>query len=448
MRRLNILAIAYACSPLRGSEFGVGWGWANAIAESHNVTVITADFNAGEIDQHLAARTETPTGNLRFVYVKNRPWHYRPCGLWLKIENSLAKPLMNVVYQDWLGYAFDAAKQEIEQNSYDLVHLITYVGWRFSGRFYQLCIPFVWGPIGGLQNTPWCLFPALDRRGAIYYGGRNIINSFQIRFLQGPRRALRKAEGAVIAATSEIKDSLQKYFDVSSQVICEVGIPDIGTVESKRRQPNESLRICWSGLHLPGKALHLLLLAAARLPRNMNFSLHILGDGPSNRKWRALATRLGIDSHCHWYGLLPRNEALDVMKTCHVFAITSLKELTSTVAVEGISLGLPVICLDHCGFADLVTEQCGIKIPIQSIKQIESDFAEALMSIYNDDELRYRLAQGAIVRKRLYSWQSKMIALDAIYRTALSGNVLVDVAEQTSRIELVSKNDPASAKYV
>jgi glycosyltransferase involved in cell wall biosynthesis len=448
MKRLNVLAIAYACNPFHGSEAGVGWGWVNAIAEGHNVTVITADYNADQINRYLATRAEPARNNPRFLYVNNRPWHYSPRGIWPKIENSLAKPLMNIVYQDWLGYAFAKAQPEIEQNSYDLVHLITYVGWRFSGRFYQLGIPFVWGPIGGLKNTPWCLFPALGLRGAIYYGGRNLINSLQIRFLPGPRRALRKAQGAVIAATSEIRDALQNHFGSSSQVICEVGIPNLESVEPRRRTNSESLHVCWSGLHLPGKALHLLLLAAARLPKGMNYSLHILGDGPSSRKWRALAKHIGIDNCCHWYGHLSRDQALNVMKMCHLSAITSLKELTSTVAVEALSLGLPIICLDHCGFADLVTDKCGIKISIHSIRQIESDIAEALMVLYNDDELRYRLAQGAIARSLLYSWKNKMAALDEIYHMAISRHSLVTVELQQSVIELMNENGPAGSKCV
>src|ERR1039457_2238426 len=100
------------------------------------------------------------------------------------------------------------AQKETASGDYDLVHLITYVGWRFCGKFYRLDLPFVWGPIGGLMNTPWRLMPALGLKGALYYTGRNVVNSLQIALLPGPRRALRKASGAVIAATSEIQKAL------------------------------------------------------------------------------------------------------------------------------------------------------------------------------------------------------------------------------------------------
>lgn len=416
LSRLRVLAVAYACDPYQGSEYGVGWGWVNAIARKHDITVITADFNSQKIERYYSDRCAS-TARLRFIYVKSRPWHYCPHGLWPKIEGSLAKPLMNLAYQNWLGYAFAVAQKEVSEDQYDLIHLITYVGWRFPGKFYELEIPFVWGPIGGLINTPFRLFPALGIKGALYYGGRNLINALQIRLLPGPKRALQRAS-AVIAATSEIRQSLMQHFGAPSHVICEVGVPGIGPSGISVRNMSEPLRICWSGLHLPGKALQLLLYAAARLPGTLVYSLEILGEGPSNRRWRRLAKHLGIEKHCHWYGTLPRERALEVMKDCHVLVITSLKDLTSTVAVEAVALGVPIVCLDHCGFGDLMNGNCGIKIPALSLQKIISDLADALCALYADEELRSRLARGAVLRAQEYTWEKKIIELEQCYLQA------------------------------
>jgi glycosyltransferase involved in cell wall biosynthesis len=418
MTRLRVLAIAYACNPTRGSEDAVGWGWINAIAQQHDVTVITADYNKPDIEA-FGSGVQGAIENLHFLYVKNRPWHYRPWGVWARIEASPAKPIMNLAYANWLGHALRVAKDEMVTGNYDLVHLITYVGWRFCGRFYRLNLPFVWGPIGGLMNTPWRFMPALGLKGTLYYTGRNIVNSLQITFLPGPRRALRKAGCAVIAATSEIQRALSTRFGSSSQVICEVGSLDVGKAEPRLRPLDQPLRICWSGPHVPGKALHLLLKAVALLPRESSFSIEILGDGPCQKGWHALAQRLGVGGRCTWYGRLPRSAALDVMKTCHVFAITSLKELTSTVAVEAISLGLPVVTLNHCGMADLVTDGCGIKVDVASVDRIIHGLSLAILRLMEDEALRRRLSKGALARSLDYSWSKKLESLDEVYHQAV-----------------------------
>jgi len=442
MNRLKVLAVAYACDPTRGSESGVGWGWVNAIAAHHDVTVITADFNANSINRHFLDRKDAKCDIPRFLYVKNHVWHYRPQGIWLNIEDSFAKPLMNIAYQDWLGYAYTEAKREIAQNRYDLVHLITYVGWRFPGRFHQLDIPFVWGPIGGMKNTPWRLLPILGLKGALYYGARNLVNSLQLRTLRGPRLALRAADQGVIAATSEIQAELWNRFRAKSRVVCEVGPPPIEAESPRERGEKEPLRICWSGQFLPGKALNLLLRAAARLPNNFDFNIEILGDGPSNRSWRSMASKLGIEDRCRWHGWISRDLSLAVMRDSHVFVITSLKDLTSTVAVEAIALGLPVISLDHCGFADLVTEECGIKIYPGSAEQIATDLASALSNIYRDEAFRKRLAQGAIRRSHAYTWRAKMDTLDDIYQNAVERERRFQAGVLRQEIGLICKDKP------
>ena len=437
MTRLKLLAVAYACSPTKGSEFGVGWGWVRAIAANHDITVITADFNFDDIEKYQRSHQTSNLSNLQFIYVKNRPWHYRPRGLWLKIEDSFAKPIMNIAYQDWLRCAFEESRKQLKQKNYDLVHLITYVGWRFPGRFYQLDIPFVWGPIGGMKNTPWRLLPMLGPKGAIYYGVRNLINSLQLKTLNGPRRALQAAGEGVIAATSEIQQELWNRFGAKSHVICEVGPPHLEIKSPTLRDVAEPLRICWSGLHLPGKALHLLLRATAQLPKDVNYSIEILGDGPRNGAWRSLASRLGIGDRCHWYGWVPRKRSLKVMRDSHVFVITSLKDLTSTVAVEAISLGLPIVSMDHCGFADLVTDGCGIRIDPGSHRQIVSDFANALLTLYRDEALRSRLAHGALIRSQDYAWQRKMDNLNQVYALSLGSQSHPSDQDQSEMVPTV-----------
>ena len=41
MKKLKILISCYACSPYRGSEPGMGWGFVKGISQFHEVHVIT-----------------------------------------------------------------------------------------------------------------------------------------------------------------------------------------------------------------------------------------------------------------------------------------------------------------------------------------------------------------------------------------------------------------------
>ncbi|HZY73980.1 MAG TPA: glycosyltransferase, partial [Edaphobacter sp.] len=180
------------------------------------------------------------------------------------------------------------------------------------------------------------------------------------------------------------------------------------------------LVLSWSGAHLPGKALPLLLSALSTLSSGIDWRLEILGDGPCRHRWQMLAHHLGIQPRCRWHGWQTRSAALDLMRASHLFVITSLKDLTATVSLEALSLGVPVICLDHCGFADLVTPDCGIKIPLGSARQIARGLAAAITALWTSEPRRRRLSIGALARSKQYSWSAKLNQLDRIYIAAVA----------------------------
>lgn len=413
-KRLKVLALAYACNPFRGSEDGVGWGWVHAASRYHDVWVLTAEHHRRDIGRAIA---EDPDRfrNLRFVFVPHKAWRYSPVKTWLAIENSCLKPLMNLAYQAWLGDAFQVARKLHRDVDFDLVHQVTYVGFRFPGHLWKLEIPFVWGPVGGLVNVPWSVLPVMGLRGCLEYAGRNMVNTAQKVLLPGPKKAFRKA-AAVIAATSGVREEIKKWYGRESKVVCEIGPPPETANFHSFRKEGDLFRLAWSGQHLPGKALPLLLNALARLGHGVDLRLDILGEGPFTSKWQKQSVRLGLAGRCRWHGWVERCQSLRVMRNAHAFVITSMKDLTSTVLLEALANGLPVICPDHCGFADVVTEDCGIKIPVIGRRQFEGELAAAIAKLSGDETLRRCLAKGALARVSEYSWERKAERLDEIYR--------------------------------
>ena len=406
----RLLVCAYACSPYRGSEPGVGWGWVNMIARFGETWVLTDAMNREDIERETS-RDRTRYEHLHFIYV--------PRTRWLNAEKDWP-PAYLWTYRLWQREAYKVACKLHEKIKFSLVHVVTYVGFRVPGPFWKMQIPLVWGPIGGLENTPWRLLPAMGVRGAIHYGCRNVINTLHKLLLREPKQAFAKARGAIIAATSGIQREIERWYGEKSDVICEVGAPPAAADHYARREPGQNLRICWSGAHLPGKGLPLLLHALAKLPADANWEVCILGEGPCTAKWRRLAQRLGIDGRCTWTGNLSRETALETMGRSHVFVITSLKDLTSTVLLEALSRGLPVICPDHCGFADVVNDDCGIKLPVETPRALIEQLELGILWFLAEENIRRGLAAGALVRSRDFSWDAKASQLQFIYESKLN----------------------------
>jgi glycosyltransferase involved in cell wall biosynthesis len=420
-RRLKVLVSAYACSPYKGSEPGVGWGFISALARHHDLWVIVEEEKFRKDIERALAADPALGRSVRFFFIHKRR------NRWLR---KLWPPSYYWYYRRWHEDAYNLAKQLHQEVGFDLAHQLTMVGFREPGYLWRLGIPFVWGPVGGMGLFPWRFLPALGVYGALYYLAYNLFNWWQMNFLARPKRAAKVAASGLanglIAATQENRDCASRYWGCPSIVLTEVGLPREPVCQIRERVVGEPLRLVWSGQHTPGKALNLGLQALRRLPHFVNWELHILGKGRQTAAWQRLPAQLAISERCRFHSWAPRAQALEIMQGAHVMLITSLRDLTSTVTVEALALGLPIICLDHCGFAEVVDESCGIKIPVTTPIDVAAAMARVIEHLARDEEKRRTLARGALQRARRFTWEEKARVVDQIYRAKMAGGEWVD----------------------
>lgn len=421
-RRLKVLVSAYACSPCEGSEAGVGWGWVEAISTRHDLWVLTGAQFRESIEKELQRRPEL-RNRLRFYYIPRIRYI---------IAEKLWPPTYLYTYQhQWQRDAYAVGHRLQEQIGFDIVHQLTYVGFRVPGYLWRLGVPFVWGPIGGLEQTTWALIPSLGLRGGIHFAARNLLNEWDRRFAGLPKRAFQAADGAVIAATSGNQREILRFYGRASTVISEIGLPPTIRTVPRRRSGTEPLRLLWCGNFNPGKALPFLFSALRPLPPDRQWTLSIVGDGPCAARWQKLAGKMGLADSCEWLGRVPREAVLQQMQHAHVLVVTSIHDLTSTVVIEALANGLPVVCPDHCGFRDAITSECGIRVSALTRDELIRGLRDAIAQM-SDEDLRYRLAEGAVARSRHFEWERKAREVGCIYRAKLgnasaikgSGNVL------------------------
>lgn len=408
-RKLKILVSVYACSPKRGSEPGMGWSFVNGLSKFHEVHVISEQKKwEKDIVEQLS---KEKNDNLKFYFIRKKR---------NKLLRIIWPPSYYWYYKDWQKKALQLAEELNEKENFDLIHQLNMVGYREPGYLWKIDKPFVWGPIGGTEDVPLKLFPLFNMYGKLFFAFRNIINSYQKKFYKRPKLAATKKQSQVIAATPDVKRAAKRLWSVDAEIIAEVGKVSLYDVKPHKRLENEPLKIVWSGLHISRKALHILLRSLALLDEKINYELHILGVGAETKGWKKLAKKLKVDDNCTWYGWLEKEKALQVMKSSHVLAITSLRDLTSTITLEGVSLGLPIICLDHCGFSFVVNETCGIKIPITNVDEIFYNYKEAITQLYSNEEKRFELSKGALLRAQDFTWDSKVERLNNIYSKLLA----------------------------
>jgi glycosyltransferase involved in cell wall biosynthesis len=405
-RRLKVLISAYACSPYRGSEPGVGWGFVCALARHHELWVIVEKDEFQEDIERELAINPTLKKYVRFFYVRRK---HNP------FLRKVWPPSYYWYYRRWHEAAYLLSRQLHKEVNFDLAHQLNMVGFREPGYLWNLDIPFVWGPVGGLGLFPWRFLLSIGGYGALYYLGYNLFNFLHMNFLSRPRKAAMRAGNGFLAVTRENLNIAKKYWGCGGEVLTEVGLPLDPVKNIRKRAIGEKLRLVWSGLHIHRKALNIGLRALNHIGNDIEWELNILGSGPLTESWKKLAVRLSIENQCHFHRWLERREALKIMENAHIILITSLRDLTASVTVEALALGLPIICLNHCGFSEVVDETCGLKIPVTTPGETVVNMSRAIEELARDEGKRRVLAEGALKRSRRYRWEVKVEAVNRIY---------------------------------
>lgn len=128
---MRVLLSAYSCHPGRGSEPGVGWGVAQAVAREYEVWVLTYARNRSGIEEAL---DRLSTKRIRFVYVDLPRLISRLAGL----------PIgHHMCYLAWQVSAFPVARRLHRRVGFDLVHHVTYVNSWLPTLMGYLGIPFI-----------------------------------------------------------------------------------------------------------------------------------------------------------------------------------------------------------------------------------------------------------------------------------------------------------------
>lgn len=405
--RRRVLVSAYAVSPVRGSEPGMGWNICLRLARYHDVTVLCSpevppkaeDFR-GEIEQYL--REHGPVFGLTFRFVEPPL-----ASCLLQRETALLRrTLYYTGYRAWQRAALRVARELHSAKPFDLVHQLNITGFREPGYLWRLPVPFVWGPVGGAADVPAAFMPLMGMRDRVFYTTRNLTNALHRRTRARCRQAAARASHVWVVGEAN-RRLVEEIWRRPAEPMLEVGGEQHPDGRIRAYDGSRPLRLVWSGQHIGRKALPLLLRAMHAIAESTPVNVTVLGEGAETAAWKQLASRLGIAGKLRWTGQLSRADALREMAAADAFVSTSVLEETSLVVLEALSLGLPVVCHDAYGMGVAVNDTCGIKIPMRTPDASVAAIAEAVRSLAADPLRVGRLSEGALARAEELSWERK-----------------------------------------
>ena len=403
---MRILLSAYACEPAKGSEPGVGWNWALALVRrGHEVWVLTRSNNRASIEEAQAGLGEPCASRLHFLYHDLPRW----AAWWKRGGRGV-----HLYYALWQRGIIGIARTAHLQHHFDVAHHLTFGVWRQPTLLHQLGVPCIFGPVGGGETAPWPLvlgMPNLWSRVSEFL--RFAVNLVS---LTNPalRRCLRKSRW-VIAKTRETAAWIARAGG-SATVSLEIGISPERIASSSRSPVSGRLSCLYAGRLIGLKGVHLALVAVARAAAaGVDISFTVVGSGPLRASLQALADALGIASRVSFCGQLSQEELQATYREHDLLLFPSLHDSSGNVVLEAFASGLPVLCLQLGGPAEMVDASCGRAVAARSSSQnavIES-LAASLLDFAGSPELLLRLRQGAREKAVAASWDDTVATVYA-----------------------------------
>lgn len=415
---MNVLLIAYECSPYRGSEWAVGWGRLLQAARIATVHCIVSERNHADLQRArnegllpVNAHIHTPPPDAKLRRMEQQP---------VRFDYNYA------AYRHWHTLAFVLAQRLHAEHGFHVAHQTTVCTFREPGRLCDLGIPFVWGPFGGTQNFPTRMLTLLPVKEAAKELARTLVNTAVLRTSRPVRHAARKASVIFGANSTTARDMHRTFPHATVQQLLETGLNEVQEpdrsryldriADAEQGRPPRPLRILWSGQLRPRKALPILLRALASLGDTVSFELDILGEGPMLPAWQCEANAIHPQNPVRFHGRLDFTHAVARMQSADLFCFTSLRDTSGNVVLEAQAAGVPVLCFDHQGAHDMVDNRSGIRIAFTTPTRAVRDWAHAIRTLANDPQRLLALSHGATEKARDFLWSANGDRVNAFYR--------------------------------
>lgn len=197
-----------------------------------------------------------------------------------------------------------------------------------------------------------------------------------------------------------------------------VGNPiDINKIlqESKKINIDESYDLAYLGRLSQEKQPEQFIKIVSELKKKFqNIKVVMIGDGPLREKCQQMIKEYDLLENIVLKGF--QKNPYVFLKKSKILCITSRIEGFGLAAVEGLSLGKPVVASNVGGLPDIVNEKCG---------KITNNFLESIVEIErlleNNEYYKYK-SDGALKRaQKMNNIDKYIIELEEIYKQCLEG---------------------------
>ncbi len=402
MTRLRLLVLAPDCNPEGITNPLIGYCHAKALAELHDVTLVTNPSS-----EDTLRRADAPFRAIEVIrmprveYVEDRVRRMFKYNFRNQVLTAFSVPFSMIF--EW--GAWRQLKRRIVAGEFDavlrLLPISTVTPSPMAFFLRKGPIPFVVGPING--GLPWPPgFSQADNQKQWISPLRGLYRL--VPFAGSTFRC----SAAIIAGSSNTCSELVAYREKVFYVP-ENGLSSwIFSGDLRGSRKSGKLELIFLGALVPYKACDLALRAAAPLLRADLARFTVVGDGPERDRLEELTRSLGVEKGVSFLGSVSHSEAMKLMGLADVLVFPSVHEFGGAVVIEALAAGAVPIVADFGGPGDTVHPDVGFKVPLRNESDVVSHIESILTLLAHDRALLESLRErGMSYARENFSWNAK-----------------------------------------
>jgi glycosyltransferase involved in cell wall biosynthesis len=420
-RKLRILLIAELCHPHWTSVPLLGYSLARALSQRDDLDITLVS----QIRSREALESDPIAQNVVLHFIDSefvaRPLHR--LSKMLRRGNQLS--WTTAIAASWPGYiVFERMVHrrfggDLRAHSFDLIHRINPVTLALGSPLAKLSnVPMVIGPLNG--GLPWPAgYPELRKQEREWLSPVRGM----YRWLPYYRSTYRHAHG-VIAGGLHMASQIPTWFRGRRYYLPENAV-DLERIALRSGWnpplPGNRFRFVTLGRVVPLKGMDLIIEAMAQSPTlRRDAELEVIGDGPCRAALETQVSEYGLSSNVTFAGWVDHIKLQDYLHRAHAFVLPSLREFGGGVVLEAMASGLPPLVVNYGGPGELVTDECGIRLPMAPREQLVSRLSKSMELLVRDPDRCQRMSLAGVDRvRRNFTWPQKAAQIVTIYRDLL-----------------------------
>jgi glycogen(starch) synthase len=343
-------------------------------------------------------------------------------------RHYVAAPPTDFAGRDWRERSFAAFLRLHAREPFDVVHGEGSSALELARQGVQRTTPFVvmfHGNFIGLVKAS--LRRQLRARSPVHVAReqRGLLSLARRHYAKGNAWVFRDCE-AIVPSAQQVADTCRSHrLDPDRVHVVPNGVDPAVFRPLPRAEtravlglPGGFLFVCAGRLSHEKGTHHALRALAQTRERTPDASLLVVGDGAERGRLEQLTAKLGLRERVLFLGAQPAEKMPALLASADAFLFpTERDEAAPLVLPQAMACGLPVIASTRGGITEVIDRpgENGILVPPGDLPAL----VEAAANVYEDEELRTRLAAGALARVRnAYTLERMVDSTVAVYQAA------------------------------